>query len=81
MLTMLASVAEMERDLLVERTQAGLARAKAEGKKLGRRPKTTEVQRMEIRSLLAGGTSVSEVARRYSVSRANVIGIRDMVTA
>ncbi|MFD2270879.1 recombinase family protein [Undibacterium arcticum] len=33
MLAMLAAVAEMERDLLVERTQAGLARAKAEGKK------------------------------------------------
>jgi len=36
MLTMLAAVAEMERDLLVERTQSGLARAKAEGKTLGR---------------------------------------------
>lgn len=37
LLTMLAAVAEMERDLLVERTQAGLQRAKAQGKKLGRR--------------------------------------------
>ena len=37
MLNMLAAVAEMERDLLVERTQSGLARAKAEGKTLGRR--------------------------------------------
>jgi len=36
MLNMLATVAEMERDLLVERTQSGLARAKAEGKTLGR---------------------------------------------
>lgn len=36
LLSMLAAVAEMERDLLIERTQAGLSRAKAEGKKLGR---------------------------------------------
>jgi DNA invertase Pin-like site-specific DNA recombinase len=35
LLSMLAAVAEMERDLLIERTQAGLSRAKAEGKKLG----------------------------------------------
>ncbi|MEN3277557.1 MAG: putative DNA-invertase from lambdoid prophage Rac [Massilia sp.] len=38
MLAMLAAVAEMERDLLVERTQAGLALAKAEGKTLRRPP-------------------------------------------
>jgi len=47
---MLAAVAEMERDLLIERTQAGLARAKAEGKKLGRPSKTTPEQREAILS-------------------------------
>jgi putative DNA-invertase from lambdoid prophage Rac len=76
LLTMLSAVAAMERDLLVERTQAGLARAKAEGKQLGRPCKTTEAQRLEIRGLLALGKTVSEVARTYGVSRANVIGIR-----
>ena len=55
LLSMLAAVAEMERDLLVERTQAGLARAKAEGKTLGRRPKTTPEQRAEIRHRLRAG--------------------------
>ena len=45
MLTMLAAVAEMERDLIVERTQAGLSRAKAEGKVLRRPAKTTPQQR------------------------------------
>src|SRR5665647_1183420 len=44
LLSMLAAVAEMERDLLVERTQAGLARAKAEGRTLGRPSKTTPEQ-------------------------------------
>ena len=48
MLNMLAAVAEMERDLLVERTQADLARAKSEGKTLGRPAKTTYSQRAEI---------------------------------
>jgi len=76
LLSMLAAVAEMERDLLVERTQAGLARAKAEGKTLGRPSKTTPEQRVEIRHRLGAGESVSALARLYSVSRANIIGIR-----
>jgi putative DNA-invertase from lambdoid prophage Rac len=77
LLTMLSALAEMERDLLVERTQAGLARAKAEGKKLGRKAKTDDAQRQEIRRRLEAGESVSSVARGYAISRANVIGIRD----
>jgi putative DNA-invertase from lambdoid prophage Rac len=77
LLMMLSAVAEMERDVLVERTQAGLARAKAEGKILGRKPKTTSTQRTDIVNLLNNGTSVSEVARQYDVSRATVIGIRN----
>lgn len=76
MLAMLSAVAEMERDLLVERTKAGLAKAKAEGKKFGRKPLTTPRQQQEIRKLLAGGTSVSELARKYNVSRATIINIR-----
>ena len=76
LLSMLAAVAEMERDLLVERTQAGLARAKAEGKTLGRPSKTTPDQRTEIRHRLMTGDSVSALARAYGVSRANIIGIR-----
>ena len=77
LLTMLAAVAEMERDLLIERTQAGLQRAKAQGKKLGRPSKTTDAQRLSIRQDLKSGKSVSQMARQYSVSRATVIGIRD----
>lgn len=77
LLMMLAAVAEMERDLLVERTQAGLQRAKAEGKTLGRPSKTTPAQRSEILLRLDAGESVSALARFYLVSRANIIGIRD----
>lgn len=72
----LAAVADMERDLLIERTQAGLARAREQGKILGRRPKTTLQDREAIRKALGDGASVSEMARRYGISRATVISIR-----
>lgn len=75
MLTMLAAVAEMERDLLVERTQAGLARAKDEGKTLGRRPKTTPEQRAAMIEGYGKGESVSALARLYSISRASVLAV------
>lgn len=76
MVKMLAAVADFERALIVERTQAGLARAKAEGKKLGRPAKTTEGDREAIRQRLAGGESVSQLAREFGVSRATVINVR-----
>jgi DNA invertase Pin-like site-specific DNA recombinase len=75
MMTMLAAVAEMEGDLLVERTQAGLARAKSEGKTLGRPSKTTAEQRTDIIAKYAAGESVSALARLYSVSRVNILGL------
>lgn len=75
MLTMLAAVAEMERDLLVERTQAGLERAKAQGKILGRRPKTNDEQRRSIKIAYSNGVTVSALAREYEVSRASILSI------
>jgi len=67
--------AEMERDLLVQRTQAGLARAKSEGKTLGRPSKTTAEQRADIIAKYEQGESVSALARLYAVSRANILGV------
>jgi DNA invertase Pin-like site-specific DNA recombinase len=75
MMTMLSAVAEMERDLLVERTQAGLARAKREGKELGRPRKTTDAQRAEIISKHQAGISISELARQYGISRLSIARI------
>lgn len=72
---MLAAVAEMERDLIVERTQAGLARAKADGKVLGRPSKTTPEQRKAIADGYAAKLSVSVLARQYGVSRATILSI------
>lgn len=75
MLTMLAAVAEMERDLLVERTQSGLARAKAEGKVLGRPSRTTQEQRLVIAKRHKAGESISALAREHGLSRASVMRI------
>ena len=75
MLNMLAAVAEMVCDLLVERTQAGLVRAKSQGKVLGRPTKTTLRQRTEIVNLRKTGVSISALSRTYGVSRASTMRI------
>ncbi len=74
----LSSVAEFERDLLIERTQAGLKRAKAQGKKLGRRRTLSAQQEAEIRGLLdEGALSVAEIAKRMKTNRQTVYRVRD----
>jgi putative DNA-invertase from lambdoid prophage Rac len=80
MLAMLAAVAEMERDLLVERTQSGLARAKSEGKILGRPTKTTPEQRAEIMAKYEQGVTISELARQYFISRASILAVAKPAT-
>lgn len=80
MLQMLAAVAELERNLIRERTMAAQARYVAEGGKLGRKPKTTEAQRQAIREALEdprSGATVTGLAAQYGVSRATIISIRD----
>ena len=79
LLTMLAAVAEMERDLLIERTQSGLQRAKSEGKQLGRPSKTSNQNKSEIRKRLGMGESVSQLARDFKVSRGTIISIRENI--
>jgi putative DNA-invertase from lambdoid prophage Rac len=65
----LAAVAQFERDLLIERTQAGLQRTKAAGTKLGR-PAAASVE--EVRKLKVEGLSQSAVAARLDVSLSTV---------
>lgn len=77
MVKVLAAVADFERDLIIERTQAGQARARAEGKHMGRPAKTTETQRLVIRKALGAGATVTSMADKFKVSRATIIGIRD----
>lgn len=68
----IGAVAEFERDLLVERTQAGLARAKAEGKALGRPASLTPDQQAAVRSKRAEGVSLGALAKEYGVSRSAI---------
>lgn len=77
----IAAVAEFERDLLVERTQAGLARAKSEGKTLGRPPKLNDSQAEVVRQHLTDGKSVASLAKKFGTSRQTVMRIRDAVVA
>ncbi|MGP8433753.1 recombinase family protein [Paraburkholderia fungorum] len=72
-MTVLAAVAQFERDLLIERTHAGLARARAEGKKLGRRDALTMNQKAEIRMRLASGETARGLAKDYGVSHPTIL--------
>jgi len=75
------AVAEFERDLLIERTQAGLDRAKAEGKRLGRPASLAADQRRSVAQRLGEGAGVSALAREFKTSRQTILRIRDaMVT-
>ena len=71
------AVAEFERDLLIERTQAGLSRAKAEGKRLGRPASLTADQRGSVARRLGEGAGVSAMAREFKTSRQTILRIRD----
>ncbi|HEX7821403.1 MAG TPA: recombinase family protein [Sphingobium sp.] len=65
----IAAVAEFERDLLIERTQSGLARAKAAGKALGRPQALSNDQQRVIAAKRAEGVSLGVLAKEYGVSR------------
>jgi putative DNA-invertase from lambdoid prophage Rac len=71
------AVAQFERDLLVERTQSGLARVKSEGKVLGRPQKLSLKQKAEARKDLAAGMGISAVARKFETSRQTIMRVRD----
>ena len=75
------AVAEFERDLLIERTQAGLSRAKAEGKRLGRPASLTAERRKAVVRRLAEGATVSALAREFKTSRQTILRVRDAMPA
>lgn len=72
----IAAVAQFERDLIIERTHAGLERARAEGKTFGRPAVLTPTGRAAVSDDLAAGLNVSEIARRHKVSRQTVMRVR-----
>ncbi len=71
------AVAQFERDLLIERTQSGLARAKATGKTLGRPKALSDEEHQTARELIAQGQSIAAIARQLKTSRQTIMRIRD----
>ncbi|CZW49127.1 recombinase family protein [Enterobacter hormaechei] len=63
----MGALAEMERELIVERTRAGLAAARQQGRIGGRRPKLTEQQWAQAGRLLEAGESRKRVALIFDV--------------
>jgi putative DNA-invertase from lambdoid prophage Rac len=72
----ISAMAQFERELIIERTQAGLERAKAEGATFGRPATLDDEQRTVVQAALAAGVSVSELARRYGTSRQTIMRAR-----
>jgi DNA invertase Pin-like site-specific DNA recombinase len=69
--TLVASIAELERSLIVERIRSGMRRARLEGQRLGRAPIAIDRDSL-VRDRLSG-MSLTETAKRYRVSRATVV--------
>ena len=76
----IAAVAEFERDLLVERTQSGLTRAKAQGKVLGRPKSINADDSKQVIDRLKKGEAVAALAREYRTSRQSIMRIRQAET-
>ena len=67
LMTMLAAIAEFERELIRERTGEGRKRAMAAGVKFGRKPKLSSFQRAEAIKRRAAGETLASIARSYAV--------------
>jgi DNA invertase Pin-like site-specific DNA recombinase len=75
---MIASFAEFERDIIVERTHEGLRTAKANGKVGGRKPKLSAKQQAEVRRMHEAGRTVVDIAEMFSVSRPAIYRILEV---
>jgi DNA invertase Pin-like site-specific DNA recombinase len=71
MLNVLGSVAQFEREIMLERQREGIAKAKAAGKYKGRAP-TARAKEEQIVALSAQNVSLSEIARRLGIGKASV---------
>ena len=76
-MAVIAAVAEFERDLLIERTHAGLVRAKLEGKSLGRPRALANDQAEIVRDRITSGESIAALAREFGTSRQTVMRTRN----
>jgi putative DNA-invertase from lambdoid prophage Rac len=77
----IAAVAEFERDLLIERTQSGISRARSQGKRFGRPSLLNGEQRTQVQERLAGGATVTQVAKEFDTSRQTIMRVRDAMAS
>ncbi len=72
----ISAVAEFEKDLLLERTHSGIARAKAAGRRFGRPSALNDEQKQSALALLRKGISVSAVAREFNTTRQTILRVK-----
>jgi len=70
--SMLGAFAQFEREMIRDRTQAGLAHARVRGQRMGRPAKLTEQQRDAVISMIAGGQTAADVARIFELHPSTV---------
>jgi DNA invertase Pin-like site-specific DNA recombinase len=69
-IVIIGAIAELERNLIVERVRAGMRRAKLEGRHIGRRP--LDIDRAAVLRHRAQGQSLGQIAKTFTISRATV---------
>ncbi|HCP7681716.1 TPA: recombinase family protein [Escherichia coli] len=72
----ISAVAEFERDLLLERTHSGIARAKAAGKRFGRPSTLNEEQQLTVIARINAGVSISAIAREFNTTRQTILRVK-----
>lgn len=72
----ISAVAEFERDLLLERTHSGIARAKAAGKRFGRPSVLNEEQKNTVIARINAGISISAIAREFNTTRQTILRVK-----
>ena len=70
MIVIIGAIAELERNLIIERVRSGMRRAKLEGRRIGRAP--LEVDRPALLRDRASGMTLAEVAKAHRISKASV---------
>jgi len=72
----ISAVAEFERDLLLERTHSGIARAKAAGKRFGRPSVLNEEQKNTVIARINAGINISAIAREFNTTRQTILRVK-----
>ena len=75
------TMAEFERDLLIERTQSGLTRAKSQGKTLGRPQILSVSQKQKVIRQLEERKTIAAIARNFNTSRQTIMRIRNTMNS